>query len=58
MPREKVKIEFSEKDIKELIAEKYNLNLDSMYLHISHWKGDAREPAYTSIIAEGEKKNI
>ncbi|MBF9252475.1 hypothetical protein I2I11_04145 [Pontibacter sp. 172403-2] len=56
MPKEKIKIEFSEEDLKELIAEKYSLELNTVYLSISHYKGDAREPAYTTVFAEGEKK--
>lgn len=54
---EKVKLEFNQKDLKELIAEKYNLKPESVYLVVSHWKGDAREPEYTSIVVEGIKKD-
>ena len=57
MPKEKVKIEFNQNDIKEIIAEKYNLKLETVYLHITHYNGDAREPEYTSIIVEGEKRS-
>ena len=55
MPKEKVKLEFSEKDLKELIAEKYNLKLDGMYLSVSHYAGDARESSTTTVYVESEK---
>jgi len=56
MPKEIIKLEFNEKDLMELIAEKYNLKLQTMKISITHFKGDAREPSYTSIIIESEKK--
>jgi hypothetical protein len=47
---EKVKLEFSEKDLKELIAEKYHLKLESVSISISNYDGDAREPLYTRLL--------
>jgi hypothetical protein len=58
MPKEKIKIEFSEKDLKELVAERYSLRLESCTIHVSHYKGDAREPSYTTVIVEGEKNYL
>jgi hypothetical protein len=58
MPKEKLKIEFSETDIKELIAEKYNLNKHSTTIRIYQYNGDMREPSYTTITVEGERNPI
>ena len=55
MAKETTRIELNEKDIKELVAEKYNLDLERTTVSISHYKGDAREPTYTSIIVSGIK---
>lgn len=54
--KETTKLTFDEKDLKKLIAEKYNLDEHTLTLRINHFKGDAREPEYTSIVAEGIKK--
>ena len=54
---EKIKLEFSEKDLKELIAEKYNLKIESVSISISKFDGDAREPSYTRVYVEGQKKD-
>ena len=55
MAKESVKIELNEKDIKELVAQKWGLDLKSCSVCVSHWKGDAREPEYTSIVVTGQK---
>jgi hypothetical protein len=55
MPKEKIRIEFNEKDLKELIAEKYNLKIETSTIYVSHYKGDQREPSYTSVVIEGER---
>ena len=55
MPKEKLKIVFSETDIKELVAEKYNLNPDTTTIHIYHYDGDYRDGPYTTITVEGER---
>ena len=55
MAKESVKIELNQKDIKQLVAEKYNLDINSASISVSHWKGDAREPEYTSIVVTGQK---
>jgi len=59
MPKEIVKIEFSEQDIKELIAEKYNLSLDTVSIDIYHYEAgnDPREHDYTTITIEGKKND-
>lgn len=56
MPIEKVKLEFSEKDLKDLITEKYELKPESVVLRISHYEGDSRDPSYTTVTVEGQKK--
>lgn len=58
MPKEKIKIEFNEKDLKELIVEKYKLKIETTTIHVSHYNGDSREPSYTSVIVEGERDNF
>lgn len=55
-PKEIIKIVFTEKDLKELIAKEYNIDVDTCSLIINKYDGDAREPSYTSIIFEGTKK--
>lgn len=55
MAKESVEIELDLKDIKQLVAEKYNLNLNTATVSVSHWKGDAREHEYTSIVVTGQK---
>ena len=52
---EKVKIELNEKDLLELVAERFNLNADTAKITIHHYKGDAREPEYTNVVVEGVK---
>ena len=47
MAKESVKIELNQKDIKQLVAEKYNLDINSASISVSHWKGDAREPVHS-----------
>lgn len=58
MPKEKIKIEFNEKDLKELIVEKYKLKIETATIRVSHYNGDSREPSYTSVIVEGERNNF
>lgn len=53
--KELTKLVFTEKDLKELIAEKFNLNLSTIILNVNHYDGDQRGPSYTTIIVEGEK---
>lgn len=56
MPKEKIKIEFNEKDLKELIAEKYNLDLSTTTIRINHYEGDRPfDASYTTVIVEGER---
>jgi hypothetical protein len=55
MAKESVKIELDQKDIKQLVAEKYNLDVNSASISVSHWNGDAREPEYTLIVVTGQK---
>lgn len=52
---EKTKLEFSEKDLLLLIADYYGLDPKKSTIRIHSYDGDPREPAYTSIIVEGEK---
>ena len=55
MAKESVRIELDEKDIKELVAEKWGLDPRTCTINISHYNGDQREPAYTNITVSGEK---
>lgn len=55
MPIEKTKLEFSEQDLKELIAKEYDLKLEGMSLSVSHYQGDAREGSSTTIYVESVK---
>ena len=55
MAKESVIIELNQKDIKQLVAEKYNLDVNSATISVSYWKGNAREPEYTSIVVTGQK---
>jgi hypothetical protein len=57
MAKESVRIELNEKDIKELVAQKWGLDLSSCTISVSHWKGDAREPEYTNIVVTGQKSS-
>lgn len=49
------KIEMSEKDIKNLVAEKFNLDPDRCKITFSHYPGDARDSGYTNAVVEGPK---
>jgi len=55
MIKETTKITLTEKDIKILVAEKFNLDIDNTTVSVSHYQGDQREPSYTNIIVEGVK---
>lgn len=57
MPKVKVKIEFNERDLKELIADKYELDLSTTTISIYKYEAgsDPRETSYTTVIVEGEK---
>jgi hypothetical protein len=55
MPKEYIKIELTENDIKQLVAEKYNLDINRTTINVSHYGGDAREPAYTCITVTGQR---
>lgn len=57
MAKEITKIVLNESDLKDLIAQKYGLRLDNAKIDIYHYKGDAREPSYTTVTVEGEKLN-
>ena len=53
--KESVKIELNQNDIKKMVAEKYNLDINITTISVSHYSGDSREPEYTSIIVTGQK---
>ena len=57
MAKEYIKIELNELDIMEMVAEKYNLDPVTTTIQVSHYNGDAREPAYTVIIVTGQRKD-
>ena len=54
MAKEYIKIELTEDDIKKMVAEKYNLDINRTTINVSHYVGDAREPAYTSIVVTAQ----
>ncbi|MCG8786398.1 hypothetical protein G1K52_11575 [Tenacibaculum finnmarkense] len=55
MPKESVVIELTQRDIKKMVAEKYNLDINRTTINVSHWEGNQREPEHTSIIVKGQK---
>jgi len=55
MAKESIVIELDEKDIKDIVAQKWGLDPKTCTINISHWKGDGREPQYTSITVKGQK---
>jgi len=55
MAKEYIKIELSETDIKKIVAEKYNLDINKATISIYHYAGDSRDPSYTSITVTAEK---
>ncbi len=57
MAKELTKIELDKQDIAMLVAEKYNLDKNSLIITVSHYNGDQREPEYTNIIVTGKKNN-
>lgn len=58
MPIIKTKIELNEKDLIELIAEKYNLDIAKTSINVYKYDGEGREPGYTTVIVEGVAKYI
>jgi len=57
MAKEYFVVELSEQDIKELIIEKYNLEINGTELMVNHFDGDRNENGYTRITVKGQKKN-
>ena len=57
MPKVKTKIELIEKEVLEIIAEKYNLNPETSTINVYKYDGgnDPREHSYTIITVEGEQ---
>ncbi len=60
MPKFNTEIEFSEKELKEVLAEKYGLDPNKSILTIYKYDAgnDPREHSYTTITIKGEKKNV
>jgi hypothetical protein len=54
MAKIKTKIELSEKDLLDLITEKYNIKRENAQINVSEYDGSAREPSYVIVIVEGE----
>ena len=52
----KTKIELTDKDLLAIVSDAYGLDINRSRISISHYPGDQRESAYTSIIIEGEPK--
>jgi hypothetical protein len=55
MAKEYVTIELNQEDIKSIIVEKYNLDINRTTISVSHYVGDGREPEYTNIVVKGQK---
>jgi len=58
MAKEYIKIELTESDIKQMVAEKYKLDINRTSINVSHYAGDSREPAYTSIVVTGQRDGV
>lgn len=58
MVKEYIKIELTEQDVKEMVAEKYKLDINRTTISVYHYNGDAREPAYTSIVITGQRDGV
>ena len=58
MAKEYIKIELTESDIKQMVAEKYKLDINKTTINVSHYAGDSREPAYTSIVVTGQRDGV
>ena len=58
MAKEYIKIELTESDIKQIVAEKYKLDINRTTINVSHYAGDSREPAYTSIVVTGQRDGV
>ncbi len=56
MAKEIIKIEISENELKEILAKEFNLKLNNLKLKVHHYEGNQREPEYTKIIIESERK--
>ena len=41
-----------------MVAEKYKLDINRTTINVSHYAGDAREPAYTSIVVTGQRDGV
>jgi hypothetical protein len=57
MAKEIIKIVLTEKDIKDLVSEKWNLDSDTSNIQVYHYKGDPRESSYTTITVEGTRND-
>jgi methylaspartate ammonia-lyase len=55
MPTKKIILEFTEKDLIELIASRYNLDTKKTSISVYTYKGDAREASYSKITVTGEE---
>ena len=51
------KLELTEKDLLEIISEKYNLDMIGAKISIYSYKGDSRDPSYSTITVEGVLKD-
>ena len=50
MAKSYIRVELNENDIKQMVAEKYNLDVNKTDIEVSHYAGDQREPSYTTIL--------
>jgi hypothetical protein len=55
MAKEKITIEISENDLKEILAKVFNLQLHNLKLKVHHYECNQIEPEYTKIVIESER---
>jgi hypothetical protein len=49
------KIELDEKDLVEILSEKYNIKIQGAKVSVYKFEGNQREASYTRVTIEGEK---
>lgn len=49
MPKEKIVIEFTEKELKQVLCQRFDLQESTATLNVTKYEGNQREPAYVSF---------
>ncbi len=55
MAKETIKIEISQNELKEILANVFNLKLNNLKLKVHHYEANQREPEYTKIVIESDR---